>query len=144
MKQPPEKLILPEDLRQEMMNHVREALPMEGVGLLGGDADGRVLLVKRLKNIAGRRSFLADPFEQFQAERSLKRRGLSLIAVYHSHPEGGAQLSADDLAFASLRPVLHVIIALARAPVLADEIQAYRIKDGIPIAIKIYSEGGQS
>lgn len=144
MKQPPDKLILPEDLRQEMMNHAREALPMEAVGLLGGDADGRVRLVQPVKNLAGRRSFFADPFEQFQAERLFKQRGLSLVAIYHSHPGGGAQLSADDLAFAALRPVLHVVIALARAYTLADEIQAYRIRHGLPVAIEIYSEASQN
>src|SRR4051812_23518333 len=115
MKQPPEQLILPQTLRHEIMNHAREELPMEAVGILGGDAAGRVLLVTPLKNIAGSRNFFVDPFEQFQAEQSIKQRGMSLIGVYHSAPEGGTQLSLNDLAFAALRPVVHVVVALARA-----------------------------
>jgi proteasome lid subunit RPN8/RPN11 len=140
MKQPPEKLIMARPFRQEMLQHAREVLPMEAVGLLGGDADGRVLLVKPLMNLAGLRSFLADPFEQFQAERSIKQSGMSLIAVYHSHPGGGPQLSMDDIAFAIPRPVLHVIVALSRPHALADEIRAYWIKDRLPVPVKIYLE----
>jgi proteasome lid subunit RPN8/RPN11 len=140
MERPLEKLILPQKLRQEMMNHAREVLPMEAVGLLGGDADGRVLLVKPLKNLARTRSFLADPFDQFQAERSLTRRDLKLVAVYHSHPGGGPHLSADDLTFAALRPVLHVIIALRRTSALADDMRAYRINEGLPVLVEICEE----
>lgn len=127
-----------------MLNHAREALPMEAVGLLGGDAGGRVFRVEPLKNIAGPKSFLADPFEQFQAERSLKRDGLSLIAVYHSHPGGGAQLSPEDLRFSSLRPVLYVVIALARAHNIAEEVKAYRLMNGQPVMVEINSDESQN
>lgn len=138
MKRPPEKLIVAPGLRREVLKHARESLPMEAVGLLGGHADGRVLLVRPLKNLAGRRSFFADPFEQFQAERSIKQGGMDLIAVYHSHPGGGAQLSPDDLAFATPRPLLHVVVALARAHA-EDEMRAYRIEGGSPVRVEIYS-----
>jgi proteasome lid subunit RPN8/RPN11 len=86
-------------------------LPDEAVGLLAG-AEGRITAVIPLPNIAPTGQFLADPYAQYQAERQLQEEGMHLLAIYHSHPAGGTQLSPLDIKFAKERPCLQVVIAL--------------------------------
>jgi [CysO sulfur-carrier protein]-S-L-cysteine hydrolase len=95
-----------------MVRHATEVMPDEAVGLLGGTADGTVRRWVPLPNLLGSTRFLADPYRQFQALRSLAAEGLTPLAVYHSHPGGGVGLSADDRSFASRLPYLQLVIAL--------------------------------
>jgi proteasome lid subunit RPN8/RPN11 len=54
------------------------------------------------------RGFVLGPEELLRALRRLDEEGGALLAVYHSHPAGGAELSARDLdgALAGGEPVL--------------------------------------
>jgi proteasome lid subunit RPN8/RPN11 len=64
------------------------------------------------------RAFRLGPAEVLAALRRLEAEGRALLAVYHSHPAGGPDLSARDLAEAVvdgkplLQGVLQVVIAL--------------------------------
>jgi proteasome lid subunit RPN8/RPN11 len=98
-------------LWQQLVEHARAALPDEAVGLLAG-ADGHITTVIPLPNIAPSGQFLADPHAQYQAERQLQREGTRLLAIYHSHPAGGTELSPLDLKFAKERRCLQIVIAL--------------------------------
>src|SRR2546421_11427722 len=94
-------LTIPAELWGQVLQHARESLPREAVGLLAGNANGRVMLVVPLPNIApGEREFIADPFAQFCALRRLQSEDLQLLAIYHSHPDGGGDPSEDDLGYA--------------------------------------------
>jgi proteasome lid subunit RPN8/RPN11 len=128
-------LTLPRDTHRRMLDHAREALPMEAVGILGGHPSGHVFQAIPLPNLAGPRAFLADPRSQYEAERRLRRLGLALLAIYHSHPGGGAQLSPADRAFATHLPVVHVVIALARPRRAREQIRAYRIREGVTLEV---------
>jgi proteasome lid subunit RPN8/RPN11 len=126
-------LVLSVEQQQEMMEHARQSLPDEAVGLLGGLLLGSTAEVKRvfpLPNLLGSRAFLADPYAQYQAERLLAEEDIVPLAVYHSHPGGGVQLSPTDHAFAVRRPLLQVVIALAREG-LVDEMRAYQVRDDL-------------
>jgi [CysO sulfur-carrier protein]-S-L-cysteine hydrolase len=135
MKRLNQPLVLPRDTHRRMLDHAREALPMEAVGILGGHPNGRVFQAIPLPNLAGPRAFLADPRSQYEAERRLRRLGLALLAIYHSHPGGGAQLSPADRAFATHLPVVHVVIALARTWRPREQIRAYRIREGVALEV---------
>jgi proteasome lid subunit RPN8/RPN11 len=73
-----------------------------------------------LENAAAdpRRAFAIAPADLLRALRRLEAEGRRLLAVYHSHPEGGAGLSARDLdqALVDGEPLLggvaQVVIAL--------------------------------
>jgi proteasome lid subunit RPN8/RPN11 len=67
-----------------------------------------------------RRAFMLGPEDLLGALRRLESEGRALVAVYHSHPAGGAELSARDLdgALADGAPLLggvaQVVVALER------------------------------
>jgi proteasome lid subunit RPN8/RPN11 len=130
-------LSLPCDTHRCMLDHAREALPMEAVGILGGHPSGHVSQAIPLPNLAGPRAFLADPRAQYEAERRLRSLGLALLAIYHSHPGGGTQLSPADRAFAIHLPVVHIVIALAQLRQPREQIRAYRVKEGAILEVKL-------
>jgi len=113
---------------------------MEAVGVLGGDVSGRVNIAIPLPNLAGERAFLADPRAQFEAERELRRTGRDFLAIYHSHPGGGTQLSALDRAFAVYRPVVYLVIAVARLRQPGEEMRAYRVNKDVVVGVEIRIE----
>lgn len=112
---------------QAVLRHAAREQPREAVGLLAGPASGAASLALPLDNVAGSAAFLADPYGQYLAERRIEAEGLCLLAIYHSHPGGGAHLSAADLAFARLRDVVHVVIALPHGDCPLD-VRAYLVR----------------
>jgi len=119
-------LTMTEELQEQLLSHARDSLPCEAVGLLGGTADGQVMLVMPLPNIAsGTRAFWADPFAQFSALRRLRSENLQLLAIYHSHPNGGIDPSADDVAYAKQWPCAHLIVALGTDPNPSVRLRAF-------------------
>ncbi len=135
-----DRIILSEPLYQQIIRHVTQYVPMEAVGIIGGSSDGRARLVIEMPNLAGSQAFFADPFAQFQAERRLAVEGLSVIAIYHSHPGGGTTLSDADLAGAARWNCAHLVIVPERSPDDADYLRAWRILGNKPIEIPVLRE----
>jgi proteasome lid subunit RPN8/RPN11 len=106
------RLALPSSVLGAIVQHAREAVPLEAVGLLGGTREGDVKRHVPLPNLLGPRRFLVDPYAQYRALRQLEEERLVPVAAYHSHPGGGVDLSASDIAFARSLPYLQVVIAL--------------------------------
>ena len=113
-----------------------EAAPEREVcGLVVGDPAG-LAEVWPLTNAAPdpRRAFALGPQDLLEALRRLEREGRTLLAVYHSHPSGGADLSALDLANALsdgtplLEGVAQVVVALQGGK--ASTVRAHRWMDG--------------
>jgi proteasome lid subunit RPN8/RPN11 len=78
---------LPPTLVEEICAHARACAPEECCGLLGGEGF-RAAHVYPLRNVAPRPevAYEAAPEELFEAQRSMRARGETLIGVYHSHP----------------------------------------------------------
>ena len=78
---------LPRDLVEEMFAHARACAPEECCGLLGGGGGGAANAYP-LRNVAPRPevAYEAAPEELFEAQRSMRARGETLVGVYHSHP----------------------------------------------------------
>jgi proteasome lid subunit RPN8/RPN11 len=124
-------LTLSDMLYRQVLSHARMALPKEAVGLLGGSARGEVSLVLPLPNIAeGNRSFIADPFAQFCALRRLRDESAELLAIYHSHPDGGVDPSLDDLAYARRWSCVHLIIAVSTDASSDARVRGFRYGGG--------------
>jgi len=69
-------------------------------------------MVLPLPNIAGSGAFLADPYAQYLALKRLRTGRRHLLAIYHSHPGGGAEPSESDVLWGSAWPCAHLIVAL--------------------------------
>lgn len=135
-----ERLLMPLRLYEGMVGHAMCASPAEAVGLLGGHPNGNVVETVPLPNVSGLRTFLADPYAQFRAEKWLKEGGLLVVGVYHSHPGGGVALSETDRRLA-VRGLAQVVIALGDPPNPSIEVRAYRIVHTAVAEIPLLVEG---
>ena len=83
-------LVVPNHLIEQMNAHVEKAYPEEGAGFLIGE-DGTVKEILALSNSredgARHNRFLFTPEDYLQAELKAEDIGLSLIGVFHSHPD---------------------------------------------------------
>ncbi len=94
----------------QMVAAASRALPREAVGFLAGNGDSAESFVS-LEHIGDDRHFLVPPQSQFLAEREIRLRNQKVLAVFHSHPDGGTGLSPEDVAFAARQPWLQVVLA---------------------------------
>jgi proteasome lid subunit RPN8/RPN11 len=108
-------MILSPHHRAVIIAHAHAQAPQEACGLLAG-AGGRVRRTYKLPNVsdAPLTNFLADPEQQLRAFQDTERRGLEILAIFHSHPASPAYPSETDIARAYYPQARHVIISLAR------------------------------
>lgn len=124
---------IPRKIFDRMIAHCRSGFPDEACGLLAGKA----VVVEELyeaENInPSPFSYEMNPRDQIQAQRDMREKGLSLIAIYHSHPCSGVYPSQIDKerALWEGRPlfedVAYVIVSFAGAE---TECRAFSIGDG--------------
>jgi proteasome lid subunit RPN8/RPN11 len=83
-------LVVPGRLMEKMNAHMEKAYPEEGAGFLIGEA-GEVKEIIAFSNSredgARHNRFLFTPEDYLQAELKADGLGLSLIGVFHSHPD---------------------------------------------------------
>lgn len=83
-------LTIPKDLLDQIHAHGEQAYPEEGAGFLIGN-EGSVENILPLDNAredgARHNRFLITPEDYLRAELTADRLGLSLIGVFHSHPD---------------------------------------------------------
>lgn len=83
----------------EMIDHAREAAPLEACGLVGVDEAGRVVDFQRASNgVASARRFVIEPVDLFAADQRFTALGSSIGGWFHSHPAGPATPSVTDVA----------------------------------------------
>ena len=122
---------IPQALAEAMFAHARGCAPEECCGLLGGlEGTSSARSAYPLRNVARDRrvAYEAAPEELFDAQRLMRARGESLLAVYHSHPRSADPApSAADVRLAFYPSAIYFIIGFdpAGAPVL----RAFRISE---------------
>ena len=83
-------LVVSNELIERINEHVEKAYPEEGAGFLIGH-EGEVKEILALSNAredaARHNRFLITAEDYFKAELKADRLGLSLIGVFHSHPD---------------------------------------------------------
>jgi proteasome lid subunit RPN8/RPN11 len=114
---PFQRLWLPQHLFNDMVDHARRELPCECCGLLAGVAEGQLgRVVERyalVNALASGREFESEPRSMFAAMRAMHKRGLDVLAVYHSHPTSAPVPSRTDLERNYSPDVVNVIVSLA-------------------------------
>jgi proteasome lid subunit RPN8/RPN11 len=112
-------LDLPEGLLAQIHAHGEDAYPEEGAGfMLGSDGERRaVTAIFPLSNARedGARSnrYLFTPADYLKAEQEADRRGLSLLGVFHSHPDHPNRPSEFDREWA--QPYFSYVITSVRS-----------------------------
>ena len=83
-------LMVPDEIQEQIDAYVEGAYPEEAAGFLLG-IEGEVRQILALSNAredeARHNRFLITPEEYLKAELTADRLGLSLIGVFHSHPD---------------------------------------------------------
>lgn len=119
----PARLILPANLRDQILVHLLDAAPNEGVGLLatraavapGEDVVAARFYPGRNKDASPTR-FAMDEGDVLTAIRDIRERGDALGAIVHSHIYGPPTPSRIDLDEAYYPEALMVIVSFATQP----------------------------
>ncbi len=131
----PPPLRIPRSILDGMIAHAREEAPNECCGLLAGAQEiGTLFRISNLPSDAPlvadlqvppdrRLRYIMDPAEQLRAFKQMREEGLTLRAIYHSHPHSPAYPSATDVRLAVYPDVHYIIVSLAHDP----DVRAFRI-----------------
>jgi len=157
-------LSIPQHIVDDLIAHARELDPYECCGFLAGTNDA-VTHVYRIKNVVGldgatqaasfdeakvahlsrlspeeraEIAFIMDAHEMFQAVKDMRKQGLTLQAVYHSHPHDPARPSVTDIKIANeweenwsrLNLALPMYMLISLMDKGRPDMRAYWIKNG--------------
>jgi proteasome lid subunit RPN8/RPN11 len=128
---------IPENLFDRMMNHLQAVYPEEGCGFLAGRA-GRVTAVYPIENhLHSITAFTMAPDAQLAALQAIDAAGLSLLAIFHSHPHSAPTPSPTDIAQAYYPDAALLIVSLADR--LQPKWGVYRVSHGVvrPLSAEI-------
>ena len=96
-------MLISEDVLAQIHAHGEVSYPEEGAGFLLGNDDGEQRLVTQLFTTENMRDddarhnrYLVSPEDYLQAEITADSLGLSLIGVFHSHPDHPSHPSEFD------------------------------------------------
>jgi proteasome lid subunit RPN8/RPN11 len=114
------RLVVPRWCLAEVVEHARGEAPLECCGLLAGHvADGAGVVTTRYGIDNAARSateYETDARHMLFAFRSMRERGIELLAIYHSHPASGPVPSRRDVERNTYgESVAHLIVGLAGA-----------------------------
>lgn len=112
-----------------MLAHAQETYPEECCGLLAG-AGSLPTHIYRVQNAHPTPKIFYEmaPKEQFYTFKNMRHNGLTLAAIYHSHPESPARPSASDIRLAYDPEPYYLLVSLQQRE--APDLRAYRIVDG--------------
>jgi proteasome lid subunit RPN8/RPN11 len=111
---PLSELVLSETLRDEIIAHLRVALPNEGCGLLAVSGEGEAVRFYPGENLdASPKRFTMDPVVVIAAFKDMEAQGWRLGAIAHSHPRTPATPSVTDLREAHYPSALMLICSFA-------------------------------
>jgi proteasome lid subunit RPN8/RPN11 len=156
-------LAIPQQILDDLIAHARELDPYECCGFLAGTGN-TVSRLYRIKNVVGldgasqaaafddakvrhlsrlsaeeraEIAFIMDAQEMFQAVKDMRKNGLTLQVVYHSHPHDPARPSVTDLKIANdweenwsrLNLALPIYMLISLMDKARPDIRAYWIKN---------------
>ena len=129
-----ETLHLSEPLRRLIIDHCAQTLPNEGCGLIASDKGGNLVGVYPTANLDDSPTgYTVPPQEHFAALSDAESKGWELSGVFHSHPDGSAEPSMDDVAAALDPEWVYLVVGLSGEPV----IRAWRIRQKEIIEISL-------
>ena len=119
---------IPKIIHNDMIAHAQEGFPLEVCGILGGAGDTVSVNYRMTNTDASNEHFMMEPKEQFAVVKELRAKGLSMLGIYHSHPETPARPSEEDIKLALTPAVSYLIISLADAA--KPDVKSFKIITG--------------
>lgn len=124
----PESLLLERSIYGRMVAHLRDAYPLEACGMLAG-TDRVATEIYQIDNmLRSPTAYEMEPKQQLEAMLEIERKGLDLLAIYHSHPHGPPSPSSTDVRKAFYPETLQIIVSLQSPS--APMARAFTIMDG--------------
>ena len=110
-----------------IIDHSLRELPYESCGYLAGE-HGILVRHYEMTNLdKAADHFSMDPKEQFAAIKDIRKQGLKLMGVYHSHPQTPARPSEEDIRLAYDSSISYVIISMIEPE---SDVKSFRIREG--------------
>jgi proteasome lid subunit RPN8/RPN11 len=132
---PDDVFILPTEFAAEIVAHARAGYPEEVCGIIAGMA-GVAMTLYRGRNISPtpRTAYELD-VETLAEQIAFEDAGLTLAAIYHSHPRGPEEPSPTDIARAAYPDAVHLIVSLATPA--EPKLAGFKIRNGTIQKIKV-------
>ncbi len=118
-----------------LIEHSKREFPDEACGILVGEyvgqtkREGKVKTVYQTTNMdRSSRTFFMNPNEQLKVMKEIRKSGLSMIGIYHSHPKTEAYPSMRDAEFAYYSGVSYIIVSLKDKN--NPNIRSFKIEEG--------------
>ena len=105
---------IPNELNQRLIKICEDGFPYEVCGYLLGEVDRAanrlittysitgVFPVKNINEVNPKRMFNINPLDFVKAEEAAKKKSISLLGVYHSHPDEDSYASSTDNAYCQI------------------------------------------
>ena len=104
-------VILPRVIYEQMLAESRQVLPNECCGLLGGKGGVVKEIFPSSNSLASPTAYEIPPEELFAHFRAMREQKFSLVAIYHSHPQGENAPSRRDRERAYYPDAAYIIVS---------------------------------
>jgi proteasome lid subunit RPN8/RPN11 len=123
------------EILESIKEHAINELPNEACGYLAG-LENKILKMIKMTNIdKSPEHFSFDVKEQFAAIKNLRKEGMEIIGIYHTHPETAARMSEEDIRLANDINIIYLIYSIKFNNYAAFKITAEKIV--IPVDIEV-------
>ena len=110
-----------------LLKHCIDELPNEACAILAG-RDDTILNVYIMENIQKQPdNFFMAPEEQFRVVKDIRKKGLDMLGIFHSHPDAAARPSERDISMAFYPEAACFIISLIKKE--APDLKGFWIVD---------------
>lgn len=121
------KIIIPQQIFDEMLEHCKAGYPNEVCGILAGNGN-EVIKIYKMTNIENSPvTYMLDSKEQFQVMKDMRQNNLSMLAIFHSHPSSVAYPSQRDVKLAFYEDTFYIIVSLMEKEPI---VRGFSIKEG--------------
>lgn len=104
-------LTIKQEAFERMLEQLRQDYPLEGCGLMAGQAGFVQKLYPVTNSLASPTAYEMEPVEQLAAMLDMEAHNWDLLAIYHSHPNGPEVPSRTDIDKAYYPEAVHVIVS---------------------------------
>lgn len=105
-----------QEVHEDMVREARSQAPLEACGLLGGPEGKATRFYPCVNQAKSPVFFTIDPGELLRLFRQMDDEGISLQAIFHSHPATEAYPSPTDVLHAHYPETPYLVLSLKEEP----------------------------